>query len=123
MAYESSQGIVFKFNGVKYTATSVAVAKSRGEFSLTSTDIPATGGLARYRPGGLLSLEIKVDWVGKTIPPTDDLYQISFDEGDVDPTDGDLDSNVNRALCTGLQITAQAGELIKGSATFKVSKD
>ena len=123
MAYESSQGIVFKFNGVKYTATSVAVAKSRGDFALTSTDITGTGSLARYRPGGLMSLEIKVDWIGKTIPPTDDLYAITFDDGSVDPTDGDLDPNMNRAVCTGLQITAQAGELIKGSATFKVSKD
>lgn len=123
MAYESSQGLTFKFNGVAYTATSIAVSRSRGEIAVTSTDIPSEGGLVRYRPGGLKSMEIKVDWVGKTIPPTGGLYSFSLDRDDnEDVTDGDA-GLATKALCTGLTITAQAGDLIKGSATFKCSKD
>lgn len=118
MAYESSQGIKFKFNNAVYTATSISVAKSRGEINATSTEIPASGGLTRYRPGGLRSIEVKVDWIGKTIPPVDNVYDIVF-EGN-DPTGGE---DMPKAMCTGLSITAQAGEMIRGSATFKVSKD
>jgi hypothetical protein len=125
MPYENSQGIQFKFNSVVYTATSISMSKSQGEFNVTSTDIPASGALTRYRPGGLKSLELKVDWIGSTLPPTDDVYDIELDgEGsgaDQGLTGEKIDDK--KALCTGLTITAQAGELIKGSATFKISVD
>lgn len=129
MAYESSQGIQFKFNSVAYTATSISVSKSMGEFNVTSLDIPTGTGLSRYRAGGLKSIELKVDWVGNEIPPTDDVYDIVIANTNTTGvsaasgtglTGGD---SMPKALCTGLSITAQAGDLIKGSATFKVSID
>jgi hypothetical protein len=121
MPYDSSQGLTFKFNNKQYTATSVSVSKSAGEINATSTDIPRGAGcFSRYRAGGLKSLDVKVDWIGSEVPPTDDVYAIAF-EGDVgDDIHGET---VDKALCTGLSITAQAGELIRGSATFKVSID
>jgi len=127
MAFESSQGITFKFNSVVYTATSISMSKSRGEFNVTSTDIPVgTGCISRYRAGGLKSLELKVDWVGNTLPPTDDMYDIELGgtgPGSGSGLTGETITTANKALCTGLSITAQAGELIKGSCTFKISVD
>ena len=126
MAFENSQGIEFKFNDVVYTATSISMSKSRGEINATSCDIPAEGAISRYRPGGLKSLELKVDWIGLVIPPTDDLYDIKLDgsgPGSGSGLAGESLGGGKKALCTGLTITAQAGELIKGSATFKLSVD
>lgn len=124
MAFETSQGIQFKFNNVVYTATSISVSKSAGEFAVTSTDIPAGAGcLARYRPGGLKSLDLKVDWVGATLPPTDAVYPIALAGGGPGADSGLTGESIGYALCTGLSITAQAGELIKGSCTFKISVD
>jgi hypothetical protein len=127
MAFENSQGITFKFNDVVYTATSISMSKSQGEFNVTSTDIPAGGGcISRYRAGGLKTLELKVDWIGSTLPPTDDMYSIELagaGPGAGAGLPGEAISTANKALCTGLTMTAQAGELIKGSCTFKVSVD
>jgi hypothetical protein len=127
MAFENSQGIQFKFNNVVYTATAISMSKSQGEFAVTSTDIPSGANcLSRYRAGGLMSLEMKVDWVGSTLPPTDDVYSIELagsGSGAGTGLTGGESLSGKKALCTGLSITAQAGELIKGSCTFKVSVD
>lgn len=124
MAYESSQGIAFTFNSVVYTATSIAVAKSAGEFNVTSLNIPAGSGcVSRYRPGGLTSIEVKVDWVGDTLPPTDQAYSISFGGAGPGSGTGLTGESVSKAIATGVGITAQAGELLRGSATFKVTVD
>jgi hypothetical protein len=117
--FPSSQGLTFKFNSKKYTATSVTVSKSAGEINATSTEIPAGANcLSRYRAGGLKSVDLKVDWIGADPPDTDDVYDIEF-SGAANPHGESL----SKALCTGLSISAQAGELIRGSATFKCSID
>jgi hypothetical protein len=125
MPYDTSQGILFKFNSVAYTATSVSVSKSAGEFNVTSLDIPAgTGCLTRYRAGGLRSVELKVDWVGNTLPPTDQPYNIEFaGSGPGAGTGLTGGQAMPKAIASGVTITAQAGELLKGSATFKVTVD
>lgn len=126
MAFENSQGIQFKFNNAVYTATAISMSKSQGEFNVTSTDIPSgTGCISRYRAGGLKSLELKVDWVGATIPPTGDVYSIELAGAGSGSGSGLTGESLaqRKALCTGLTITAQAGELIRGSCTFKISVD
>lgn len=110
----SAVGLSFVFAGDSYTATQISVTRGAGEFDVTSTSINADG-LRRYRPGKVQSCDIKVDWVGLTVPPVDDVYSFSLTAG--------LGHTGTKALCTGLSVTAQAGELIKGSATFKVSYD
>lgn len=123
MAFDQTQGVEFRFNNVPYKATSISVSKSQGEFNVTTTEI--TNNLPRYEAGGLKSLDIKVDWVGSEIPPTDDVYSIAFAGSGPGAGSGLAGESLSgkRALCTGLTITAQAGELIKGTATFKVSED
>ncbi len=132
MAYESAQGINFKFNGVEYTATSLSISKTLGEFNCTSTKIPKSAGsastcLSRFRPGGLKTIDIKVDWLSDgVIPPTDKVYDLVLDASGGGGMSGATLAGepVNKkAVCTGLSYSAAAGDLIRGSATFKLSKD
>ena len=107
-------GITFTFAGASYTATQISVSRSASEIDCTSTDI-ADDGLRRFRAGEVENCEIKVDWVGLTVPPVDATAAFALTAG--------LGHTGTIALCTGLSITATAGDLIKGSATFKVSYD
>ena len=110
-------GITFTFGSDTYTATSISVSRSAAEFDCTSTDIDASSGLAlrRFRASEVENCEIKVDWLGLTVPPVDATAAFTLSSG--------LGHTGTIALCTGLSITASAGEIIKGSATFKVSVD
>lgn len=126
MPFETSQGLEFKFNSVVYTVTSLSVTKGAGEFNVTSLNV-ATGAscISVYRPGVLKSVEIKADFIGNTLPPTDDTYTLEIAGGGTAAKGalwGETAAQYT-AACTSVQITAQAGELIKGSATFKLSCD
>lgn len=134
MSYESAQGINFKFNNVEYTATSLSISKTLGEFNCTSTKIPKSFGttstcLSRFRPGGLKTIEIKVDWLSDgVIPPTDKVYDLVLDAsvgagGGISGATLAGEAVNKKAVCTGLSYSAAAGDLIRGSATFKLSKD
>jgi hypothetical protein len=116
MAFESSQGITFTFDGAAYKATSVSVSKSQGEFDVSTTDI-ALGGFRRLRAGKIKTIDIKVDWIGTTLPSVKTVGNWSI-AGD------NLGAGASgKALCTGLSISGEAGGVYRGSATFKVSKD
>jgi hypothetical protein len=117
MPFETSQGITFKFNGITYTATSVAVSRTQGEFDISSVD-QAKGEFRRIRSGKIIASEIKVDWIGGTIPATKTVCPIEV-TGDI--VNGATELSGYSAVCTGLTITGAAGDIIKGSATFKVS--
>jgi hypothetical protein len=107
-------GIAFTFNGQPYTATQISVSRSASEIDCTSTDIPIDG-LRRFRASEVENCEIKVDWVGLTLPPVDRTAAFTLSTG--------FGHTGAIAFCTGLSVTATAGDLIKGSATFKVSFD
>ena len=107
-------GIAFKFSGAAYTATQISVSRSASEIDCTSTEI-GENKLRRFRTGEVENCEIKVDWIGLTVPPVDTTAAFTLSDG--------LGHTGTIALCTGLSVTATAGELIKGSATFKVSYD
>ncbi len=107
-------GITFTFGGSTYTATSVSVSRGAAEIDCTSTDVPDDG-LRRYRASEVENVDIKVDWVGLQVP--DVTATQSFTLTNFSAATG------SKALCTGLSITATAGDMIKGSATFKVSYD
>ena len=118
MPFENSQGITFKFNNVTYTATQIAVTRGRAEFDVSSTDLES-GSLRRMRLGKLDDISVKVDWIGSTLPPTKRTATFEITGTDI----GAGDASGKSAICTGLSITAQAGDLIRGSATFKLSED
>lgn len=114
-----SAGIIFNFAGHKYTATSISVSRSASqEVDCTSTDISGGGtGCKRYRTGGIENVDIKVDWVGLIVPPVTATATFVLSGANT----GAMGATGSIALCTGLSVSATAGDLIKGSATFKVS--
>ena len=121
--FKNSHGVVFKFNNQVYTATGISVSYGGGEVDATSLNIGTqAGSLTRYRYGGLSTpASIKVDWLGAISPPTDNLYAFAFEgtaSGSTAPTNFGAGAS-GSALATGVSITASAGELIKGTATFK----
>ena len=118
MAFETSQGIKFTFNSVVYTATSIAVSRSRAENDISTTDL-AAGSFRRLRAGKLDSVEIKVDWIGGTIPPVKTVQTFAIEGTDL----GANEFTGKKAICTGLSVSGAAGDMVKGSATFKVSQD
>lgn len=117
MPFDVAQGITFSFNNVNYTATSVAVSRSQGEFDISSVD-QASGSFRRLRAGKSKAIEVKVDWIGGTIPPTKTVCPIAVASS---ANIGAADISGYSAICTGMTITGAAGDIIKGSATFKVS--
>lgn len=120
---KSSHGVVFKFNSVTYTATGISYSWDGGAVDATSLNIgTGSGSCVRYRFGGLYPpSSLKVDWIGTTVPPTDSFYPFAFEgtaASSAAPTTFGAGSG-GSALATGVTITAAAGELIKGSCTFK----
>jgi len=118
MSFENAQGISFTFDGKKYTATQIAVTRERAEFDVSTTDL-GSGSLRRFRKGKIKDTSIKVDWIGATFPPTKVTAAFSIAGTDIGATDG----AGKPAICTGLSITGNAGDLIRGTATFKISND
>ena len=116
MAFESSQGISFTFSNAPYKATSISVSRSHGEFDTSTTDI-APGSFRRFRAGKIKTVDIKVDWIGTTVPSVKTVGAWSLSGTELGATGSGM------ALCTGLSITGEAGGIYRGSATFKVSKD
>jgi hypothetical protein len=116
--FDLSQGITFAFNGVTYTATQIAVSRGRAEFDVSSTDI-AKGQQRRLRLGKVNEVSIKVDFMGTVTPMVTATATFAVTGTDL----GAADFTGKKAICTGLSITGNAGELIRGSATFKVSED
>lgn len=131
MSFESAQGINFTFGGHPYTATSISVSKSSGEFNCTSTAIPpdANGNtcISRYRAGGLKTIEIKVDWISDGSVPqmNEPLAIVLAATGAPGLTGAQLGGEPigGLAVCTGLSVNGAAGDLLRGSATFKLTKD
>lgn len=116
MPFESSQGISFTFAGAAYQATSISVSSGQGEFDVSTTDIPP-GQFRRLRAGKIKTIDLKVDWIGTTLPSVKTV-------GAWSATGTDLGAGASgMALCTGLSISGEAGGVYRGSATFKVSKD
>lgn len=122
MAFENSQGIQFSFAGASYTATSISVTRTRGEYDLSTTDMPENV-FRRIHPGKIDDVQVKVDWIGGTVPPVKSTvaYQWSITGTDIGASD--VSGRGAKAICTGLSISGAAGDLIKGSATFKISQD
>jgi hypothetical protein len=121
MAYESSQGIKFTFSGVTYTAQSISSSKKVSEIDVTSLETP-NGEYRQYRAAPIREGdELKVDFVGLTIPQQTATGSISWTIDGTGSNAGFTAGLPTAALCTSADITAQVGELIKGSATFRLS--
>ena len=123
MAYESSQGIKFTFSGTAFTANSISVSKKVSEIDVTSLE-NETGSYRSYRAAPIRDGdELKVDFVGLTLPQMTATGQISWTI-DGSGSNAAFTANIPTAApCTSADVTAQVGELIKGSATFRLTQN
>jgi len=121
MAYESSQGISFTFSGTKFTANQIQMTRKVSEIDVTSLESPS-GSYRSYRNAPVLeSPELKVEFVGITLPQMTATGQITWSVDGSGSKAAFTAGIPTAALCTSADITAQVGELIKGSATFRLT--
>lgn len=121
MAYEVSQGIGFAFSGVKYTANSISVSKKVSEIDVTSLADP-NGSYRSYRAAPIRDGdELQVDFVGLTLPQMTATGSITWTIDGSGSNAGFTTGIPTAALCTSASISAKVGELISGSATFRLT--
>ena len=131
MAFEGGQGIVFNYpvqTNAQYTAatqnftcTSIAVSKKVSEIDASSLATP-TGAFRSYRAAPIREGdELKIDFMGITIPVMTATGQISWSIDGSGSNAAFTNSMPTAALCTSCDVTAAVGELIKGSATFRLT--
>lgn len=118
--FASPQGVAFTFNGLGFTATSLSVSSSANEVDVTGIgDTEAASPYGRFQPSVMKSADVSIEWIGAEMPLMDKTYDIDF--GSAKFANGI--SGALQAICTSTQITAQAGELLKGTASFKLTYD
>ena len=123
MAYESSQGIKFTFNSITFTATQIAISKKTPEIDVTSLESPH-GSYRSYRLGSIRDGdELKVDFIGLQLPSMTATQSLTWT---IDGTGSNAAFTAGlptAALCTSADVTAQVGELIKGSMNLRLSQN
>lgn len=120
--FQSPHGVVLKFNGVRYTVTNIVSSSADSPIDCTDLSIPTgTAAFSRFRPAPLSAWDLKVDFIGGKAPPTDKAYTLITEGTASGHTPEWSPVSVGRsALATGLSLTASAGDLVKGSVTFKI---
>jgi hypothetical protein len=123
MPFEPSQGIAFSFSGTKFTANSISVSKKVSEIDVTSLE-SANGSFRSYRAAPIRDGdELQVDFVGLTLPQMTATGQITWTV-DGSGSNAGFTSNIpTAALCTSASVSAKVGELISGSATFRLTQN
>jgi hypothetical protein len=123
MPYESSQGIKFSFSGTTFTANSISVSKKVSEIDVTSLE-NETGSFRAYRAAPIREGdELKVDFVGLSVPQMTATGAIAWTFAASGSNAAFTAGIPTAALCTSADVTAQVGELIKGSATFRLTQN
>jgi hypothetical protein len=123
MAYEASQGIGFAFSGTKFTATQIAVSKKTPEIDVTSLEAP-NGSYRSYRLGSIRDGdELKVDFIGLTLPQMTATGSITWTIDGTGSNAAFTTGLPTAALVTSADVTAQVGELIKGSMSLRLTQN
>jgi hypothetical protein len=123
MPFESSQGIGFTFSGTKFTATQIAVSKSTPEIDVTSLE-SAHGSYRSYRLGSIRDGDtLKVDFIGLTLPQMTATGQVTWTIDGTGSNAAFTTGLPTAALVTSADVTAQVGELIKGSMSLRLTQN
>jgi hypothetical protein len=123
MPFESSQGIDFKFSGQSFTANSIQVSQQVSEIDVSSLSDP-TGAFRSFRPAPIREApELQIEFVGMTLPQMTSTGQIVWTIAASGSNAGFTTGMPTVALCTQASVTAAVGELIKGSATFRLTQN
>lgn len=123
MSIVSAQGLSFTFSGVTYELTSLSFSKNVSEVD-TSSLKTKHGAYRSYRPAPLRDGdEVSVEFWGISLPQQTATGAITW-AFDGSGSNAAITAGLPTvALCTQTQLQAAAGELVKGSATFRISEN
>lgn len=122
MAYESAQGLSLTFSGTPFTVTSLSFSKKASEVDVSTLATPQ-GQFKTYRTAPLLDgHELQIEFYSMTLPQmtATGVLTMTFDGSGSNAAI--TASMPTVALCTSSDLKAAAGELLKGSATFRVTQ-
>jgi len=121
MAYESAQGLSFTFSGKTFLLTSISFNKKVAEIDVT--DLKASHGSYRsYRAAPVRDGdELSIEFYGMDFPQMTATGVLSWSMDGTGSNSALISSLPTVALCTSSQLQAAAGELIKGSATLRIT--
>jgi hypothetical protein len=111
MAIADSQGTTFTFNAIAFLATNVKVMSSVNEIDASTLDL-ASGSMRAYQPAPLKDGDtVSCQYFGTQRPAMDKNYAIACAKLGIS----------GNALCTKWENEAKVGELLTGSAEFRLS--
>lgn len=123
MAYESAQGISFSFSGKTFLLTSVSFSKKVSEVDVSNLATPY-GQYRSYRASPIKDGdELSIEFYGLDFPQMTATGAIQWSVDSSGSNAALIASLPTVALCTSAQLQAAAGELIKGSATLRISQN
>jgi hypothetical protein len=123
MSIVSAQGLTFSFAGRSYELTSLSFSKQVSEID-TSSLKTKHGAFRSYRPAPLRDGdEVSVEFWGVDLPQMTATASMTWSFDGTGSNFAITAGLPTVALCTSTQLQAAAGELVKGSATFRISEN
>ena len=121
MAYESAQGLSFTFSGKTFLLTSISFNKKVAEIDVTDLKTPH-GSFRSYRPAPVRDGdELSIEFYGMDFPQMTATGTLVWSMDGSGTNSALISALPTIALCTSSQLQAAAGELIKGSATMRIT--
>lgn len=121
MAYESAQGLSFTFSGKTFLLTSISFNKKVAEVDVTDLKT-AHGSYRSYRPSPVRDGdELSIEFYGMDFPQMTATGVLTWSMDGSGSNSALISALPTVALCTSSQLQAAAGELIKGSATLRIT--
>jgi len=119
--YESAQGLSFTFSGQTFELTTLSFNKRVNEIDVSSLKTPQ-GSYRRYRPAPLREGdELSVEFWSISLPQMTATGALAW-SFDGSGSNAAITAGLPTvALCTQSQLQASAGELVRGSATFRIT--
>lgn len=110
----NAQGGTFTFDGDEFRVVSVKFDQKGSEMDVTDLSV-ADGSYRIYAPSPIREgAEVSVEFWGTTAPDVLTKGEISFTK---------ISAIAGQAICTAVSIDAKVGELIKGTASFRLSSE
>ena len=121
MAYESAQGLSFTFSGKEFLLTSISFNKSASEIDVSNLKTKH-GDYRSYRPAPLRDGdELSIEFFGLEFPQMTATGALTWSVDGSGSNSALISSLPTIALCTSASLQAAAGDLIKGSATMRIT--
>lgn len=121
MSYQSAQGIGFTFSGSEFLLTSLSFSKRNAEVDVSTLKTPV-GGYRQYRLSPLREGdELSIEFYGLNTPQMTATGSIVWTIAASGSNAAVTTGLPTTGICTSAQIQAAAGELIRGSATLRLT--